>query len=43
VARHSFFGYAQLFQAEETISSNYSSLQVKLDKRFSHGLSSLLA
>ncbi len=43
VARTPFFGFAQLFQAEDSISSNYNSLQVKLDKRFSHGLSSLLA
>jgi len=43
VARTPFFGYAQLFQAEDTISSHYNSLQVKLDKRFSHGLSSLLS
>jgi hypothetical protein len=43
IARAPFFGYAQLFQAEDTISSHYNSLQVKLDKRFSHGLSSLLS
>lgn len=43
VARTPYFGYAQLFQAEDSISSNYNSLQVKVDKRFSHGLSSLLA
>lgn len=43
VARTPFFGYAQLFQAEDTISSNYNSLQVKLDKRFTHGLSTLVA
>src|SRR6267378_2463787 len=43
IARVPYFGYAQIFQAEDTISSNYNSLQVKVDKRFSHGLSSLLA
>jgi len=43
IARGPYFGYAQIFQAEDTISSNYNSLQVKVDKRFSHGLSSLLA
>ena len=41
VARTPFFGYAQLFQAEDTISSHYNSFQAKLDKRFSHGLSLL--
>jgi hypothetical protein len=43
IARVPFFGYPQIFTAEDTINSNYSSLQVKADKRFSHGLSSLLA
>jgi len=43
VARVPFFGYPQIFQAEDTINSRYNSLQAKLDKRFSHGLSSLLA
>jgi hypothetical protein len=41
VVRTPYFGYAQLFQAEDTVSSNYNSLQAKLDKRFSHGLSFL--
>ena len=43
IARVPYFGYAQIFQAENTIASNYNSFQAKLDKRFSHGLSSLLA
>ena len=41
VVRTPYFGYAQLFQAEDSVSSNYNSLQAKLDKRFSHGLSFL--
>jgi len=43
IARTPFFGYAQLFQAEDTISSQYNSFQAKLDKRFSHGLSFLMS
>jgi len=41
VARTPFFGYAQLFTAEDVVASNYHSLQAKLDKRFSNGLSFL--
>jgi len=41
IVRTPFFGFAQLFQAEDVVSSNYHSLQAKLDKRFSHGLSFL--
>ncbi len=43
VARTPFFGYAQIFQAENSISSNYNSLQMKLDKRLSRGLTFLAA
>jgi hypothetical protein len=41
IVRTPFFGFAQLFQAQDSVSSNYNSLQAKLDKRFSHGLSFL--
>jgi len=43
IVRAPFFGFAQLFQAQDAVSSNYHSLQAKLDKRFSHGLSFLTA
>lgn len=43
IVRTPFFGFAQLFQAQDSVSSNYHSLQAKLDKRFSHGLSFLAA
>jgi Carboxypeptidase regulatory-like domain/TonB-dependent Receptor Plug Domain len=39
IARVPYFGYAQIFQAEDSISSSYNGLQLKLDKRTSHGLS----
>jgi hypothetical protein len=41
IVRTPYFGFAQLFQAQDSVSSNYHSLQVKLDKRFSNGLSFL--
>jgi hypothetical protein len=41
IVRTPYFGFAQLFQAQDSVSSNYHSLQAKLDKRFSHGLSFL--
>ena len=39
IVRGPYFGFAQIFQAEDSMSSNYNALQVKLDKQFSHGLS----
>jgi len=41
IVRTPYFGFAQLFQAEDAVSSNYHSLQAKLDKHFSNGLSFL--
>lgn len=41
IVRTPYFGFAQLFQAQDSVSSNYNSLQVKLDKHFSNGLSFL--
>jgi len=41
IVRTPYFGFAQLFQAQDSVASNYHSLQAKLDKRFSHGLSFL--
>ncbi|HZU21676.1 MAG TPA: hypothetical protein VE998_02520, partial [Terriglobales bacterium] len=38
IARVPYFGYAQIFQAEDSISSNYNSLQARLEKRASRGL-----
>ncbi len=39
IARVPYFGYAQIFEADDSISSSYNGLQLKLDKRASHGLS----
>ncbi|MFZ3265066.1 MAG: hypothetical protein WA172_13775 [Terriglobales bacterium] len=41
IVRTPHFGFAQLFQAQDTVSSNYHSLQAEHDKHFSHGLSFL--
>jgi hypothetical protein len=38
IVRGPYFGFAQIFEAEDSMSSNYNSLQVKLDKRPTHGL-----
>ena len=38
-----YFGYAQIFQAENSVSSAYNGLQTKLDKHAGHGLSFGLA
>jgi outer membrane receptor protein involved in Fe transport len=43
IARVPYFGYAQIFQAEDSISSAYNALQMKLNKRAGHGLSFGLA
>lgn len=39
IARVPYFGYPQIFQAENSVSSSYHALQTKLDKRVGHGLS----
>ena len=38
IIRGPYFGFAQIFQAQDSMSSNYNGLQVKLDKQLSHGL-----
>jgi Carboxypeptidase regulatory-like domain len=38
IVRGPYFGFAQIFEAEDSMSSDYNALQVKLDKQFSHGL-----
>ncbi|PYT97819.1 MAG: hypothetical protein DMG38_18280 [Acidobacteria bacterium] len=43
IARVPYFGYAQIFQAENSVSSAYNGLQTKLDKHAGHGLSFGLA
>jgi hypothetical protein len=43
IARVPYFGYAQIFQAEDSISSSYNGLQMKLDKRAARGLTFGLA
>jgi hypothetical protein len=42
VARVPYFGYAQLFQAQNTVNSIYNGLQTSLKKSAGHGLSFLL-
>lgn len=39
IARVPYFGYPQIFQAENSVSSSYHALQTKLNKRVGHGLS----
>lgn len=39
IARVPYFGYPQIFQAENSVSSSYHGLQTKLSKRTGHGLS----
>jgi hypothetical protein len=39
IVRGPYFGFAQIFQAEDSMSSSYNALQAKLDKRIGHGLS----
>ncbi len=43
ISRNTYFGFAQIFTAENTVESRYDSLQVKLNKQYSHGLSFLLS
>jgi hypothetical protein len=43
IARVPYFGFAQIFQAQNVVNSEYNSLQVKLNKRVSHGLQFLLS
>jgi hypothetical protein len=43
ISRVPYFGFAQIFQAENVVNSEYNSLQVELNKRVSHGLQFLLS
>ncbi|MGB6482784.1 MAG: TonB-dependent receptor [Candidatus Acidiferrales bacterium] len=43
IARVPYFGFAQIFQAQNVVNSEYNSLQVKLNKRVTHGLQFLLS
>ncbi len=43
IARNQYFGFAQIFEADTSVNSNYNALQLKVDKQFSHGLSTLLS
>ena len=38
IVRGPYFGFAQIFEAEDSMSSDYNGLQVKLNKQISHGL-----
>jgi len=41
IVRGPFFGFAQLFEAENVVNSEYNSLQMKLEKKLGHGLTFL--
>lgn len=43
IARVPYFGFAQIFQAQNVVNSEYNSLQVKLNKRVTNGLQFLLS
>ena len=38
IVRGPYFGFAQIFEAEDSMSSHYNALQLKADKQLSHGL-----
>lgn len=43
ISRVPYFGFAQIFQAQNVVNSEYNSLQVKVNKRVTHGLQFLLS